>query len=125
MGISLVEETALIDGYDQIRSNFGNNIYLLRHYWGMGRDELAGRAECCHLSVYRLESGKFSTTLKNLVTMADIFKTTPGKLLDVNSGLYLEGVGFLEFLNHELVLERSLGRFFPRGIKSFVERSFF
>lgn len=117
----------LENGRGWIARNFSNNVYLLRHYHGLKRKELAAKLRCDESSIYRFENGGSMPGIEGLTRIATILGTTSGRLLDIDSGAYLQSRNLLMFLNRSRYLEHPPGEILNRNlqIRNFIEQSFF
>lgn len=108
-------------------NNFSNNLYLLRHYYGLKRKELAAKLHRDESSVSRFESGKSTPKIEELARIAGVLGTNSGRLLDIDSGAYLQSRNLLMFLNRDRYLEYPPGEVLRRNpqIVNFIEQSFF
>lgn len=111
--------------HKQVIRNLSNNIYLLRHYKQMRRKEFARQIGRNVSRISNLEDGGLAPKLEDLSRIAEVLGTTPGRLLDVNSRVYLEAGGFNLLLDHSRSLEYPPGEFFPERVRAFVEGNFF
>lgn len=60
---------------------FGRNLYLLRRRCGLSQERLAARSGLCRDTIYKLEGGRRSPSLRSLLILADALEVDPCELL--------------------------------------------
>lgn len=67
--------------YEDTKKRIGKNIRTLRHEWGMNQDHLGDLIGKARSQIANIETGRAPISLKDLISVCDIFDVTPNDIL--------------------------------------------